>query len=193
MAWKYGHKTIKLGRAWTDNNGIQHPANWNVWSAQQKADIGLVWENDPTPYDNKFYWGRQADNTLIPKALDDVLNIDSETSVTVTDENGFPVYTIGLKTQFKKQTNITANSLLQPTDWMVIANTERSRTINTSVTDYRAAVVSCATQIKTTIDACTSIGDIVALWETPTTVTEGVTVTDGKQPINNWPNELNKV
>ena len=193
MAWKYGHKTIKLGKAWVDNNGIQHPANWGVWSNEEKAAKGLVWEADPTPYDNRFYWGRNADDSLIPKALDDVLNIDSETSVTVTDENGFPVYTIGLKTQFKRQTNITANSLLQPTDWMVVANTERGRAINTSVTDYRAAVVSCATAIKTVIDACTSVGDVVALWETPTTVSNGITIADGKQPINNWPNELNKV
>jgi hypothetical protein len=193
MAWKYGHKTIKLGKAWVDNNGIQHPANWGVWSDEEKAAKGLVWEADPTPYDNRFYWGRNADDSLIPKALDDVLNIDSETSVTVTDENGFPVYTIGLKTQFKRQTNITANSLLQPTDWMVVANTERGRAINASVTDYRAAVVSCATQIKTVIDACTSIDNIVALWETPTTVSNGITKAEGKQPINNWPNVLNKV
>lgn len=193
MAWKYGHKTIKLGKAWVDNNGIQHPANWGVWSDEEKAAKGLVWEADPTPYDNRFYWGRDADNNLIPKSLDDVVNIDQDTSVTVTDDLGFPVYTYGLKTQFKNQTNETANSFLQPTDWMVIANTERSRTISTSVTNYRAAVVSCATQIKTTIDACTSIGDIVALWEAPTTVSNGVTKNDGNPPISNWPNILNKV
>jgi len=193
MAWKYEHKTIRLGMGWTDNNGYQHPANWGTWSAEQKADKGLVWENNPTPYDNKFYWGRNADDSLIPKALDDVVNLDPETSVTVTDDNGFPIYTIGLKTKFKRQINTTANNLLQPTDWMIIANTERSRTINTSVTEYRAAVVSCATQIKTAIDACTSIGDIVVLWEAPTTVSNGVTKNEGNQPINNWPTVLNKV
>ena len=137
MPWKHNGKIIKLGKAWTDVNGIQHPSNWGVWSAEQKADKGLTWEADPTSYDSKFYWGRDTDDNLIPKSLDDVVNIDQDTSVTVTDDLGFPVYTYGLKTQFKNQTNETANNMLQPTDWMIIANTERSRTISTSVTHDR--------------------------------------------------------
>jgi hypothetical protein len=184
MPWKHNGKIIKLGKAWTDVNGIQHPSNWGIWSAEQKADKGLIWEADPTPYDNRFYWGRDADDSLIPKSLDDIVNLDLDTSVTITDDLGFPVYTYGLKTQFKNQTNETANSILQSTDWMVIANTERSRTISTSVTNYRAAVVSCATQIKTTIDACTSIGEIENLF---------VTTSVSTAPINKWPNRLNKV
>ena len=193
MPWKYNGRTIKIGRGWTDTNGVQHPPNWNIWSAEQKADRGLTWEADPIPYDNRFYSGRDSDDNLIPKSLDDIVNIDQDTSVTVTDDLGFPMYSYGLKTKFKDEINITANRLLQPTDWMIIANTERSRTISTSVTNYRAAVVSCATQIKTTIDACTSINDIVALWEIPTTVSNGVTKSYGNQPINKWPTILNKV
>jgi len=184
MPWKHNGKIIKLGKAWTDVDGFQHPANWGSWSAEQKADKNLTWEEDPTPYNNKFYWGRDTDNNLIPKSLDDEINIDSFTSVTVTDDLGFPVYSQGLKTQFKNQTNKTANSLLQPTDWMIIANTERSRTISTSVTNYRAAVVSCATQIKTTIDACTSIGEIENLF---------IATTVSTAPISKWPTRLHKV
>jgi len=184
MPWKYNGRTIKIGRGWTDTNGVQHPPNWNIWSAEQKADKGLTWEADPTPYDNRFYWGRDADDNLIPKSLNDVINIDQDTSVTVTDDLGFPVYTYGLKTNFKNEININANGLLQPTDWMIIANTERSRTISTSVTNYRAAVVSCATQIKTTIDACTSIGEIENLFLATTVSTA---------PISKWPTRLHKV
>jgi hypothetical protein len=184
MPWKHNGKVIKLGRGWTDVNGYQHPANWGSWTAQQKTDKNLIWEADPTPYDNRFYWGRNADDSLIPKSLDDVVNINPDTSVTVTDELGFPTYTLGLKTQYKNQTNETANNILQPTDWMVIANTERSRTISTSVTNYRAAVVSCATQIKADIDACTSIGEFENLF---------VNTTVSTAPIHKWPTKLHKV
>jgi hypothetical protein len=32
MAWKYGHKTIRTGKAWTDNDGDTAPSNWGSWS-----------------------------------------------------------------------------------------------------------------------------------------------------------------
>jgi hypothetical protein len=41
--WTYNGKQIKEGKAWTDNNGIQHPANWHVWTEQEKQAVGLVW------------------------------------------------------------------------------------------------------------------------------------------------------
>ena len=186
MPWKYNDRVIRAGRAWSDDNGIQHPSNWMIWDDAEKVSRGLVWEDDPVPVDTRFYW-----DTDIPKNLEDTINIDGETSVTITDDLGNPVYSFGLKTQYKNQTNETANSLLTPTDWMIIANAERSRVIPTSVTNYRAAVVSCCDVIKTNITACTSIGEFINLFETPTTTTtvDGITdvVVEGPAPIHAWP------
>lgn len=185
--WKYNGKTIREGRSWVDDNGVQHPRNWNIWSEADKTAAGLVWEDDPAPFDDRFYW-----DVNTPKNINDVVQLTTDTSVTATDEFGNVQYTYGLKTNYKNKTNEVANTLLQPTDWMIIANTERSRTIPTSVTNYRAAVVSCATVIKTQISACTSIGEFINLFETPTTTTtvDGVitTVTDGEAPMYSWPN-----
>jgi len=189
MAWKYNGKTIKIGRGWVDSNGIQHPRNWNIWSESDKTAAGLVWEDDPveTPFDSRFYWSAND-----PKNLNDVAEVDYETSVTITDEFNNVLYNYGLKTKYKNEINETANFKLQPTDWMIIANNERNRSIPTSVTNYRAAVVSCATVIKTKINACTSIGEFTDLFEAPTTTTtvDGVitTVNDGNAPISVWPN-----
>lgn len=187
--WKYNGNVIRKNKSWTDSNGIQHPKNWHIWSEADKTAAGLVWEDDPveTPFDSRFY---SSPNN--PKNLNDVVQINPDTSVTVTDEFGNIQYTDGLKTIHKNKINETANTKLQPTDWMIIANTERSRAIPTSVTNYRAAVVSCATVIKTKINACTSIGEFTDLFEAPTTTTtvDGVitTVNDGNPPISVWPN-----
>lgn len=187
--WKYNGKTIREGQGWVDDNDIQHPRNWNIWSEADKTAAGLVWEDDPieTPFDERFYW-----DVNTPKNINDVVQLTTDTSVTATDKFGNIKYTYGLKTNYKNETNEMANTLLQPTDWMIIANTERDRTIPTSVTNYRAAVVSCATVIKTQISACTSISEFISLFETPTTTTtvDGVitTVTDGEAPMYNWPN-----
>tara|TARA_R110000803_G_scaffold13776_4_gene38539 strand:+ start:2865 stop:3428 length:564 start_codon:yes stop_codon:yes gene_type:complete len=182
MPWKYNDRVIRAGKAWSDDNGIQHPSNWMIWDDAEKVSRGLVWENDPVPVDQRFYW-----DTDIPRNLDDVVQIDSETSVTITDNLDNPVYSFGLKTQYKNQTNETANSLLSLTDWMIIANAERSRVIPTSVTNYRAAVVSCCGVIKTNITACTSIGGFINLFETPTSGTGEDVVVEGPAPIYAWP------
>ena len=72
---------------------------------------------------------------------------------------------------------------------MIIANVERSRVIPTSVTNYRAAVVSCCDVIKTNITSCTSIGEFINLFETPTSGTGENIVVEGPAPINAWPDK----
>jgi hypothetical protein len=190
MPWKYNDRVIKAGKAWSDNNGIQHPSNWMVWSDAEKVSRGLVWEDDPVKasFDSRFYLSANK-----PKALDDSIQINPITSVTITDELGLPIYSYGLKTQYKNETNQTAYSLLQDSDWMIIANVERSRAIPASVSDYRTAIVASSQTIKTKISACTSITEFIDLFEVPTTTTtvDGVTniISDGPAPINAWPDK----
>ena len=83
MPWKYNNTVIKAGRSWVDSNGVQHPRNWMIWSESDKIAAGLVWEDDPIPFDNTFYW--DADT---PKNIDDVVQFIPDTSVTATDEFG---------------------------------------------------------------------------------------------------------
>jgi hypothetical protein len=122
--WKYSGKVIRVGRSWTDNDGITHPAQWAKWSAEDKAAKGLVWEDDPAPFDSRFYW--DADTA---KNIDDVNEVD-ENGDPLLDEDGNQVVTKGLKTNAIELVKTQAGGLLAPTDWMVIKASE--------VADYAA-------------------------------------------------------
>ena len=85
--YKYGETVIRVGRSWTNNDGITHPRNWANWSDADKAAAGLVWEDDPAPFDSRFYWS--AD---VPKNIDDVNEVD-ENGDPLLDEDGVQVVT----------------------------------------------------------------------------------------------------
>ena len=74
MPWKHNNVAIKAGKAWSDKDGVQHPANWMIWTDPEKKDKGLTWEDEPdTSFDNRFYWSKGVERSL--------------TDILVTDEN----------------------------------------------------------------------------------------------------------
>jgi len=185
MAYTYNGKIIRAGRSWQDDNNITHPATWMRWTDAEKAAAGLVWEDAPAseaPYDNRFYWGRQADGTLIPRSLTDVNEVDEDDGNPLLDEYGNQIVTLGLKSQYKAQTKATAASLLAPTDWQVIKATEISDySVPSAVTTYRAAVRTASNTIEAAIDAAADLDAFIALFDAPE---------DGNSTINDWPDEI---
>lgn len=182
MAWKLNNKTIRAGRAWTDNNGVQHPKTWMRWSDAEKTAAGLVWEADPAPYDNRFWWDANT-----PKNINDVNEVDSEGNP-ILDENGDQLVTLGLKSVWKAITKKIAGGLLAPTDWQVVKAQEVSDyTVPTDVTTYRAAVRTASNTIEASIDATNSHSAFLALHDTPVDADGNPT---GNAPINDWPAEL---
>ena len=182
MAWKYGHKTIRLGKAWTDNDGIQHPANWGSWSDGQKTAAGLVWEADPAPYDNRFFWDANT-----PKNINDVNEVDADGNP-ILDINGDQLVTLGLKSVWKNITKERAGNLLAPTDWQVVKAAEvADYTVPADVTTYRSAVRTASNTIEAAIDAVNSHAAFLALHDTPVDSDGNPT---GNAPINDWPEEL---
>ena len=182
MAYKYGHKTIRLGRGWTDNDGIQHPANWGNWSDEQKTAAGLVWEADPQPYDNRFFW--DADT---PKNINDVNEVNADGNP-ILDENGDQLVTLGLKSVWKNITKERAGNLLAPTDWMVVKAAEvSSYTLPTATANWRASVRTASNTIEAAIDAAADHAAFLALHDTPVDADGNPT---GNAPINDWPDEL---
>tara|TARA_Y100001938_G_C7963916_1_gene365784 strand:- start:61 stop:621 length:561 start_codon:yes stop_codon:yes gene_type:complete len=122
--------------------------------------------------DNKFYWvsGPSVDGswTATPRNLDDV---------TETIE-GEDITTLGLKSQWIATTKETANSLLSPTDWQVIAKAERDRAIDSDVATYRAAVIAKCAAIETSISNAADLDAFKQLFDAPE---------DGNAPIYDWP------
>ena len=182
MAYKYGHKTIRLGRGWTDNDGIQHPANWGSWSDEQKTAAGLVWEADPAPYDNRFWWDANT-----PKALDDVNEVDGDNNP-ILDADGNQLVTLGLKSIWKNLTKERAGNLLAPTDWHVVKAQEvASYTVPSAISQYRSDVRQASNTIEAAIDAVNSHAAFLALHDAPV---DANGVPTGNAPINDWPAEL---
>ena len=180
MAWTYLGKIIREGRSWTNADGVTHPTSWGKWSDDDKQAAGLVWQDDPAPYDNRFWW--DADT---PKALDDVNAVD-ENGDPVLDEKGNQVVTKGLKSVWISQTKTTAGGLLASSDWYVTRQAETGEAVPQAVLDYRAAVRAASGTIEAAITAAADHAAFVALFDTPTDAEGNAT---GNAPINDWPEE----
>tara|TARA_S200002703_G_C3793454_1_gene244917 strand:- start:1926 stop:2507 length:582 start_codon:yes stop_codon:yes gene_type:complete len=193
MPWKYNGSILKVGRAFTGTDGTKYPAVWMRYSDSEKTAIGITWEDPPAseaPYDNRFYWGRQTDGTLIPKSLTDVNEVDDDGNAINDPLTGKQIVTKGLKTIHIEQTKQTANDKLSATDWYVTRKAEDSTTtIPSEVTTYRAAVRTKSGQIEAAINGAANHAAFMALFDVPMDDQDPPAPT-GNAPINDWPEEL---
>jgi len=115
------------------HDDIQYPANWlRLSTPEEKAALGITDAPEPAYYDDRFYWG--VDN---PKNLD------------------------GLKTQWTKQVDQIAYSLLVQTDWMIVRKAETAVDVPEATLTYRAAVRTAAATIKVAITAAIDVPALV--------------------------------
>jgi hypothetical protein len=158
MGYQIGDRKLPLDVAWTDADGIQRPANWLRLSTERDRELlGITWVAETNQvWDQKFYWGYDSDNNLIPKQLDDVTDDDGNT-------------TTGLKTLWKAKQNEIAATLLAPSDWRVVKELEVNSSFSAARTaypsawmTYRAAVRTACNTRQTEIDNCS---DVAALKE----------------------------
>ena len=163
MAYKYSGRITRAGKAWSGIDGVQHPRNWMLWDAATKAARGLVWEDDPAPFDGRFYW-----SAGVAKSLDDV-----------TEEDG--TITKGLKSNAIATVKAQAAGLLAPTDWYVVRKSETDDAIPATISTYRAAVRAASGTIEAAITAAADLAAFMALYDAPE---------DGNAPINDWPEEV---
>ena len=88
-------------------NGTLFPANWlRLATSDERTAVGITEEPDPPYYDQRFYWGYTASGTLIPK------------------DRGV------LISGWVDQTRQTANTILFPTDWMVVREIDNGAPIS---------------------------------------------------------------
>ena len=188
MPWKHNGVTIKEGKGWSDGT-YKHPYNWaSAWSDKDKKDFGLVWEDAPAseqPFDSTFYWGRQADGTLIERSLTDINEVD-ENNKPVLDENGDQVVTKGLKTIWIEKTKETTNNLLFKWDWQVVRKSEKNVDIDSNVATYRDAVRTACDKIEKSITDCKTLADFMKLFDPPMKDGEPT----GNAPIYDFPEEI---
>jgi len=178
MAYKYSGRIIRAGKAWKDNDGIQHPSNWMLWDAAYKTSIGLVWEDDAASFDGRFYW-----SAGVPKSLDDRAEVN-EDGTPVLDEQGNQVITKGLKSNAIATIKQQAAGLLAPSDWYVTRKAETGTEIPAEILTYRQSVREASGAIEASVQGVSTLEGFMALYEAPVDAEGNVT---GNAPINDWP------
>jgi len=184
MAWLHNGRRIKVGKSFTDDNGYKHPYNWaSAWSAEDKASIPLVWEDEPdTSYDKRFYWARDVERNL-----NDINVVDEDGNAVIDPITNAQQVQLGLKSQWIAQTKSTANGLLTASDWYVVRNAEKSTAIPTEISTYRDAVRTATGTIETAINACADLDAFKALFVVPTDADGNPS---GNAPIYDFPDEV---
>tara|TARA_Y100000004_G_scaffold38501_1_gene41309 strand:+ start:1954 stop:2499 length:546 start_codon:yes stop_codon:yes gene_type:complete len=166
MVWKYKEQEIAFGVAWKDDDGTTHPADWVKWSDDDKKKMGLVWEDDPEPWNDRFYSGRNADGTLIEKKLEDENALDSE-GKEYNDIYGNKAVNIGLKNEWIAKIKARANQILKKTDWYALRKAEAGTAIPSDIATFRAKIRTESKAIEDKINACSSLADFQALFDAP--------------------------
>ena len=192
MPWKYNGATLRVGKEFTGADGTQYSKVWMRYSDSEKAAIGITWEDPPAseaPFDNRFYWGRQADGSLIPRSLTDINEVD-EDGEAVNDDDGNQIVTLGLKSNAIALAKTQAADLLAVHDWQVIKATEvDSYSVPSTVTTYRAAVRTASNSIETAITNASDLAAFMALYDVPVDSQIPPQPT-GNAPINDWPDAI---
>ena len=145
---------------------IQYPSNiFMLWNSSELEAIGIyevVIDNtnykDPQYYINtnqSFAFGSgkvtATYGTATAKSLDDI----------TTDG----VVSRGLKYTHSQIIDQQAYGLLQPNDWMVVRNAESSKAIPSDWLDYRVAVRTAASSMKTKINAVANVDALADLYK----------------------------
>jgi hypothetical protein len=117
-----------------EHDGISYPANWlRLASTEEREAIGITEEPDPAPYDQRFYWGPD-----LPKDHAQLVE------------------------QWTQQTRATANTLLQPTDWIIIRETDNGAPAEPLIKTWRQDVRFAAGDKVIAIEATTTTEELAA-------------------------------
>tara|TARA_Y100000004_G_scaffold195047_1_gene261107 strand:+ start:3326 stop:3895 length:570 start_codon:yes stop_codon:yes gene_type:complete len=151
-------KQLKIG-------DIQYPSNiHSLWSATELKAIG-VYEvvQDDTNYKNPEYY-TNTDQTFTFASNQVKATYGTATAKPLNDTTTDGVVTRGLKYEHCFVIDNQAYSLLEPNDWMVVRNAESSKAIPSDWLDYRVAVRTAASDMKTKINAVSDVDALAALY-----------------------------
>lgn len=119
--------------------GVQYPGNWlRLSTAEDRAAIGIFEVPDPQPYDQRFYRGYGQDGQLIPKDHAQLVE------------------------QWTQQTRTTANTLLQPTDWVIIREADNGKPADVALKQWREGIRVASGAKITAIEATTNTAELAA-------------------------------
>ena len=186
--WKYGNKTIRENKAWTDDNEITHPRNWPIWSAAEKEAAGLIEVIPDSPPDSRLYhWGYDSDGVKIVKTAKSMtdINVVDDNGDPVLDQNGVQLVTLGVRSELKAEVKQQQGSLLSQTDWSVTRKAEKTTAIPSNISTWRDAIRTKATAMESAIDGAADTAAVAALFLSYTLEDDGSTTKSGI--LYDWP------
>jgi len=120
--------------AFVTPDGTQYPANFlRLSSPEDRAAIGITEQPEPVWYDQRFYWSPE-----LPK------------------DHG------QLVEQWIGQTRATANTLLAPTDWMVIREADNGKLMDAAIKAERQGIREVAGTKIAAINATATTAELAA-------------------------------
>ena len=159
--FKYKNKVITPGKGWSDDEGYQHPGNWNIWSSSEKTAKGIIEITEDIPPDSRLY---------------DWVGPDSNGKITSTAKDLAIV-----KTNLKKEVAFQQGSLLSQTDWAYIRHYDTGTDVPANIETWRNAIRARATEMENAIDSASDTDAVAALF----IVWEGNKIKSGM--LYDWP------
>jgi hypothetical protein len=146
-------QTLRAGRGWTDENGIQHPSNWNIWSAGEKTAAGITEIVQESPPDSRLYmWSYNADGSV------------NSTAKNLADIGSGDSLVLGVKSQLKQAVDTQQGSLLAETDWAVVRKADNATAIPANIQTWRDAIRTKGDAMKSAIDGAANTAAVEALF-----------------------------
>jgi hypothetical protein len=166
------NQTLQAGKAWRDENGIQHPSNWDIWSTVDRAAAGITEIVQESPPDSRFYiWSYNVDGTINSTAKD------------LADSGSGDTLVLGVRSNLKLAVNNQQGSLLDQTDWYIIRKTDKGTAIPSNIQTWRDAIRTKGDAMKSAIDGAAdtdALGALFVVYES-----DGKTVKSGV--LYDWP------
>ena len=157
-------------------NGIQYPSNiFSVWSKADLKNIGIYPTQITSTIDEKTH--RATGGVTYTINTDHVAVHYGKTPHNVAD----------LKTRLVKEVNHHANNILTPSDWMTTRQLEAGVTIADDWKTWRASVRTQAKAMKTAINAVTTITDVLGLYVTYASASDGTITSVSSGHLWHWP------
>ena len=141
--WIYNNKEIRAGKSWTDKNGIQHPANWHIWSTEEKTAMGISSVEPESPPDSNYYTWSMDSNYKITKSARPLA---------------------GVKVEKIEDAKSYANTNLSSSDWYVTRKAEADTAIPSGITALRTALRTNYAALKSAINAAGDVDAVAALY-----------------------------
>ena len=144
---------------------IQYPSNiFMLWTSSELEAIGIyeVVINNTNFKDPEYYINTDQSFAFASGTV--TATYGTATAKDLADSGSGDTLVRGLKYIHSQTIDNQAYSILQPNDWMVIKATETSGTVASDWTTYRSGVRTAANDMKTKINAVSTVDALAALY-----------------------------